>query len=349
MINIGIIGCGKITQVRHLPEYRNRSDIKIKGVFDLNKERAEKIAKEIDAKVYGSYQELLADESIDAVSVCTANHTHATISIEALNANKHVLCEKPMAITLEECEKMKQVAKDKKRVLMIGHNQRLTKAHQLARKLVLQKEIGEIVSFRVTFGHSGPETWTVDPGKDSWFFNKEKAKFGAMGDLGIHKTDLIQFLTGQRIKSVLAKVKTIDKSDAQGNLIAVDDNAFCMYTLESGATGTMHASWTFYGQEDNSTILYGTEGIMRIYDDPLYGLKVITKDGEKILYELEKIQTNDNQTSSGVIDAFIESILNPTSPHIPTEEITHAMKAVFASITSSEQGKEIVIIEEGEK
>ncbi len=349
MINVGIIGCGKITQVRHLPEYMNRSDVKIKGVFDLNKERATEIAAEIGAKVYDSYQELLSDESIDAISVCTANHTHATISIEALNAGKHVLCEKPMAITLEECQKMEKVAKEKNKVLMIGHNQRLTKAHQFARKLILQKEIGDIVSFRTTFGHGGPETWTVDPGKNSWFFNKEKAKFGAMGDLGIHKTDLIQFLTGQRIKSVLAQVKTLDKSDGQGNLIAVDDNAFCMYTLESGATGIMHASWTFYGQEDNSTILYGTNGTMRIYDDPTYALQVITKDGEKILYELEKIQTNDNQTSSGVIDAFIESILNPTSPCIPTEEITHAMKAVFASMDSSEQGKEIVIIEEEKK
>ena len=103
----------------------------------------------------------------------------------------------------------------------------------------------------------------------------------------------------------------------------------------------MTASWTYYGAEDNSTILYGTKGIMRIYDDPAYSIKITTADGENILYDIDQIQTNDNQTKSGVIDLFMDSLVNGTPPEISGEEALSAMRAVFASIESSETGKTV--------
>ncbi|HSN67299.1 MAG TPA: hypothetical protein VLS94_11715, partial [Fusibacter sp.] len=85
--------------------------------------------------------------------------------------------------------------------------------------------------------------------------------------------------------------------------------AICIYQLENGAIGTMNVSWTCYGEEDNSTILYGTKGVMKIYADPQYTIIVENLAHEKILYEIDKIQTNENQTSSGVIDLFVDAIL----------------------------------------
>ena len=76
----------------------------------------------------------------------------------------------------------------------------------------------------------------------------------AMADLGVHKTDLLIFLLETKVKKVTAVLKTLDKKDAEGNLINVDDNAICIYEMENGAVGTMTASWTYYGEEDNSTI-----------------------------------------------------------------------------------------------
>lgn len=128
-LNVGIIGCGKISQYRHIPEYLANEHTKISGYFDLNKERAENLAKEFGGKVYDSYQELLANQNIDAVSVCTPNISHAEISITALKAGKHVLCEKPMATTLEDCQAMVDTAREQSRFLMIGQNQRMAKAH----------------------------------------------------------------------------------------------------------------------------------------------------------------------------------------------------------------------------
>lgn len=345
MIKIGILGCGKIAQVRHIPEYAENKDAQILGFYDINLARAKALAETYGGTAYETAEELLANPEIDAVSICTANFAHAELTIAALNAGKHVLCEKPMATTITDCEAMVEAAKKNGKYLMIGHNQRLAKAHATARKLIVDGLIGDIVTFRTTFGHGGPETWSVDPGKNVWFFDKSKAAMGAMADLGIHKTDLIQFLTGQRVVRTTARVTTLDKRDANGDLIGVDDNAICIYEMSGGAFGTMTASWTHYGAEDNSTVLYGTKGIMRIYDDPAISIKVILNDGSKISYDVEAIQTNDNQTKSGVIDLWVECLVNSQAPEISGESALAAMRAVFASIESSETGKAVDIPE----
>jgi len=342
-LNIGIIGCGKIAQYRHIPEYLTNEHAQIAGYFDINQKRAQNLAQEFGGETYNSYQTLLADEEIDAVSVCTTNISHAEITIAALKAGKHVLCEKPMATAMEACQQMVDTAQEEGRFLMIGQNQRLAKAHVRAKELLTNGIIGEILSFRTTFGHSGPETWSIDPGPGTWFFDENLAVMGVMADLGIHKTDLIQYLTGQRIVETTARLHTLDKLDEVGKPISVDDNAFCFYKLENGAIGTMHVSWTFYGNEDNSTIIYGTKGIMRIYDDPDYSIRVNTSEGEEILYDIDQIQTNEVQTKSGVIDAFVESILKNQEPEISGRTVLDAMRVIFASIESSKRHKPVMI------
>lgn len=153
MKRIGIIGCGKIAQVRHIPELNANPDAQIVGYYNPTHSRAEKMAAKYGGKVYDSIDELLADESIDAVVISLANVAHAEASIQALQSGKAVLCEKPMATTLEECEAMVAASVKANKPLMIAQNQRLTKAHELARQLVAEGRIGRVVSFRTTFGH----------------------------------------------------------------------------------------------------------------------------------------------------------------------------------------------------
>ena len=346
MLRIGMIGCGKIAQVRHIPEYADNEEAVLAGFYDLNDERAKALAAQYGGTVYRTYQEMLEDDGIDAVSVCTANDSHAQITIAALKAGKHVLCEKPMALSLEECEAMVRAAEEADRYLMIGHNQRLAKAHARARQLVVEGRIGRIVSFKSNFSHGGPETWSIDPGRAVWFFDKKRAVLGAMADLGIHKTDLVQFLTGSRVKEVTAYLGTLDKRYEDGSPIDVDDNAFCIYRMENGCVGTVSVSWTCYGQEDNSTILYGTEGVMKIYSDPCHSIVLELKDGTTEYYDIDKIQTNDNQTKSGVIDLFIDCLKNNTPPEISGREALNAMRAVFAAVESSAVGKKVIVEQE---
>ena len=340
---IGIIGCGKIAQIRHIPELAAHPQARLTGYYNPTRSRAEQMARQYGGKVYPDIASLLADPEVDAVVISLANSAHASVTIQALEAGKDVLCEKPMATTLEECEAMLDAARRTGRLLLIAQNQRLTRAHREARRMVAEGELGKILTFRTTFGHSGPENWSINPGKGTWFFSKEKAAMGVMADLGIHKTDLIQYLLGRRITGVSALLSTLDKTGPDDRPIEVDDNALCLFRMEGGIVGTMTASWTYYGQEDNSTILYGTKGILRIYDDPQYALQWIEADGTVRNIDAEPIQTNDNQTFSGIADAFLEALETRDGGTLSAESVLPAMKAVFAAIRSSEQGRFIEI------
>lgn len=345
MIKIGIIGCGKITEVRHAPEYDENPNCAITGFYDFFPERAEKMAGQYGAKAYTSMDELLASD-VDAVSVCTANNNHAEAAIAALRAGKHVLCEKPMAVTREQCFEMVKEADLAGRYLMIGHNQRFAKAHVKAREMIVSGEVGTILAFHTTFGHPGPEGWTGQA--NSWFFDRKRAAFGALADLGVHKTDLMHYLLGEEIVKVSANFTTRDKKYPDGTPITVDDNAMCIYTTRSGAVGTMHVSWTFYGQEDNSTRIYGTKGIMRIYDDPEYSLIFERRDGSIERIALDKMTSNEDQTSggrtsTGVIDAFIDCVMTGQKPSIDGKEAMKAMQVIFAAEQSAKEGREITV------
>ena len=148
MVKVGIIGCGKIAQVRHIPEYLDNPNAKLTGLYDLNLQRAKELAEKYDCKSYESVEEMLADPEIDAVSVCVANHVHAEITIAALKAGKHVLCEKPMATKLKDCQMMVDTAEQMSKKLMIGQNQRFAKAHAEAKKLIERGDIGSVLTFK---------------------------------------------------------------------------------------------------------------------------------------------------------------------------------------------------------
>ena len=343
MLKIGIIGCGKITEVRHAPEYAENPNCQLVAFFDVVPERAKALAEQYGGVAYDSIEALLASD-VDAVSVCVANAYHAQASIQALKAGKHVLCEKPMATTPEDCEAMVAAAKAAGKFLMIGQNQRLAKAHVKAREIIASGEMGKVITFETHFAHPGPEGWTGV--RDSWFFDKKVASFGVMADLGVHKTDLIHYLTGKKIVRTSAVLATLNKTFSDGRPITVDDNAYAIYTMEDGVVGTMHVSWTNYGNENNSTKMYMEGGVLRMYDDPMYSLIGEKRDGEVIPYELDlltsnKEQTSGGRTSTGVIDAFVESIITNTPPAISGESAMHAMKVVFANEQSAQLGKAV--------
>lgn len=340
-LHVGIIGCGSITQQRHIPEYTANPQVTIHGFFDRTASRSQTMVDQYGGQVYPDIDSLLNDPAIDAVSICVSNAQHALLTIQALQAGKDVLCEKPMATTLEDCRAMVAAAKESGHRLLIDQNQRLTKAHQTARQLVANGELGQVLSFKTTFGHGGPETWSVDKGPQTWFFNKKASQYGAIFDLGIHKIDVVQYILDTNFNSAYAKLLTLDKKGPDGQPIEVDDNAMGILTTPSGIIGTLTASWTYYGEEDNSTTIYGTDGIMKIYVDPEYSITLTKRDGTKVNYQLEAIQTNDNQTASGVIDEFVDALNGQRPSILDGNRVLASMEAVFACIESSQVGHAI--------
>ncbi|MDQ0246399.1 putative dehydrogenase [Bacillus fengqiuensis] len=331
-VRVGVIGCGSIAQHRHLPEHAMNENVELVAVCDINEERAKEVAEKYGVKAYTSYEELVQSGEVDAVSVCTPNYLHAPVSIAALNAGVHVLCEKPMATSKEEAEAMIEAAEKSGKKLMIAHNQRFVKSHQKARQLIESGKIGKIYSFRTAFGHGGPEGWSVD-GKESWFFKKEQAFIGAMGDLGVHKTDLLRYILGEEFVEVGAFVKTSAKDFGD-----VDDNAVCVLKTESGIIGTLAASWAYTGGEDNSTIIYGEKAIIRLEDDPNYSMVVQYANGEVVKYELGKIQSNEEggQKNSHVVEQFIDCVLNDKEPLINGQEGMKSLNVILAALESND-------------
>ena len=327
-MKVGIIGCGKIAQIRHIPEYFDSPNAEIIGYYDFIYERAENMANQYGGRAFASVEELINCPDIDAVSVCTANNSHAEITVSALKAEKHVLCEKPMATSMEECKNMVEVAHKVGKLLMIAHNQRFMAEHVKAKKMLDDGVIGRVLTFKTCFGHSGPDNWSVDKGTDNWFFDKSRSAFGCTADLGIHKTDLIQFLLNSEVDEIKAMTSTLDKTYADGTPVNVEDNAICIYRMKNGVIGSMTASWTYYGEEDNSTVIYGTDGIMKINVEE-HRIEVCSKNGDRTCYETV------SQSSSGVIDHFLDCLVNGAEPQISGEQILSAMSVMLDSVEAA--------------
>ncbi len=346
LISVGIMGCGSIARQRHAYEYSKRDDVKIAGFFDLSLPRAEELVSIFGGRVYRSVEEMLADPAIDAVSVCVSNAFHAQYAIAALNAGKHVLCEKPMATTLEDCESMLAAARQNHKRLCIDQNQRLAPAHAQAKALLDSGALGRVISFQSTFGHKGPEMWSVDKSANTWFFKKSAAAFGSMADLGIHKIDLLRYLIACPVKSVYAVLATLDKKFPDGTPIEVDDNSIEILSFANGCLGTVTTSWTHYAKECNSTILYCEKGTLRMYDDPKYSLEVEYADATKVHYELDPMQTNDDaqQKSSGVIDTFIGGLNSGKTTILDAENVIDSMRVVFACVESANTNKAVTLV-----
>ena len=334
---VAVIGCGSIAIYRHAPEYAFNEDVEIIAFCDPVEERAIKLAEKYGGNVYSDYKLMLESEQLDAVSVCTPNVEHAPISIAAANAGLHVLCEKPMAGSIEDANQMIEAAKKNNVYLLIGHNQRLVPAHVKAKEILTSGRLGKVLTFRTTFGHPGPESWSIE-GKEGWFFKKEKAIVGAMGDLGVHKADLIRWLLDDEVTEVGAIVETLHKTDTD-----VDDNAICLLRMRKGAVGTLTASWTYYKGEDNSTLLYCQHGVIKIGTDPHDQVIVEPTDGPIERYHVGAIATNTGQTHSGVIDTFIHSVRSQTPPELSGEEGLKSLKVILGALQAAEE-KTIVIL-----
>jgi predicted dehydrogenase len=340
-IKIGIIGCGSIAEFRHAPEYAANPNSEIVAYFDPNRKRAEKLAELYGGKIVDEYQAITQNPIIDAVSDCSTNEMHHIITTDALEHGKHVLCEKPMAVSLDGARRMVAASRKSGKKLMIAHNQRLADAHQKAKAILESGELGRVITFQSTFGHKGPEFWSENKSKATWFFDKSRSVLGVAGDLGIHKLDLLRYILADEIEEVSSFTGTLDKKLADGKPIPVNDNMVGLLKTRKGCFGTVAASWTYYGGEENSITLFCERGVMKIYSDPIYPVRIFGLNGREVLYKLGAIQTNESQSNSGIIDAFIDCILTDSEPIISGEDGLKSLQIVFALLESSEKGIKI--------
>ena len=223
-LHVGIIGCGGIANAKHLPSLKATGRVELAAFCDIIPERAEKTAREYgaaDAKVYTDYQALLRDPSIDVVHVCTPNKSHAQISIDALHAGKHVMCEKPMAKTAADARRMVAAAKETGKKLTIGYQYRQKPESAYLKKVIDHGDLGDIY-FAEAYAvrRRGTPTWGV-------FLNEEEQGGGPLIDIGTHSLDLTLWLMGYRAglggeNPIFAALPPAERA-AEGPLLARPD------------------------------------------------------------------------------------------------------------------------------
>jgi len=337
----GVIGAGSIARKRHLPELLDNPHVRIAAVCDSVLERAKEMTDIYGGKAFSDYRDLLAMKGLDAVIVCATNTTHAEMTIAALQAGKHVLCEKPMATALTAARAMIEAADQSGKFLMIAHNQRLAPACAKAREILQSGKLGKVLTFQTVFGHPGSEYWAIDAGR-TWFFDRQVAGLGVMSDLGIHKIDLVRWLLDDDFVEAAAMAGTLNKVNAAGSLIDVEDNALCLLRTKKGILGTVTVSWT-YQKEDNSTVFYCEKGALRIYAHPDYQLIVDYSNTEGEYHKVGEIPTNIKQVKSGVVDLFVECLVNNQEPEISGEEGYKALETVMACFEAIESKRVVSI------
>lgn len=347
VLKVAVIGCGGIANGKHLPSLSKLPEVELVAFCDIIEERARKAADEYgtaNAKVFADYRELLANADIDVVHVCTPNDAHSEITVAALEAGNHVLCEKPMAKTAEQARAMLDAAKRTGKKLSIAYQNRFRKDSLYLKDLCEAGELGDIyLGKALAIRRRAVPTWGV-------FLDEEKQGGGPLIDIGTHALDLTLWLMDNyEPKSVTGSVfhklgSRENAANAFGSWdpeqFKVEDSAFGFITMKNGATIILESSWALNVVEtgEAKTLLCGTEGGA----DMKNGLRI---NGEKNsrLYD-----TQIDLSSGGVAffsgaeetdayreaKAWVEAILEDKEPLVKPEQalvVTEILEAIYES------------------
>ena len=339
-VRVGIIGCGGIANGKHMPSLKKLRHVEMVAFCDIIVERAQKAAAEYGvpgAAVYTDYKELIARDDIDVVHVLTPNKQHSFITVDALEAGKHVMCEKPMAINSAEAKKMLDAAKRTGKKLTIGYQSRFRPNSMYLKQMCDAGELGEIYYARAqAVRRRAVPTWGV-------FLDAENQGGGPLIDIGTHALDLTlwemnNYEPQMVVGSVYRKLAdTENAANAWGSWdpkkFTVEDSAFGMIKMKNGATIYLEASWALNTLQVNEakTILCGTKAGADMMDNaPDGGLRI---NGEKYS------RTYVNRIElKGASVAFYDGNANPTPADLEAAMwIAHVMDDNAPLITKPEQ------------
>ncbi|MGO1839116.1 MAG: Gfo/Idh/MocA family protein [Candidatus Microbacterium stercoravium] len=240
------------------------------------------------------WREVIARDDIDVVDIVTPGHSHDEIAIAALAAGKHVLCEKPLANTVDDAERMVHAAEASSAIAMLGFTYRRVPALTRARDLIAEGRIGTVQQVRAAYR----QDWLVDPQAPlSWRLKKDEAGAGALGDIGGHAIDLVQFLTGQTVDRISGVIETIVSErpvetervgiagvggDEYGE-VTVDDLALFTGRLSGGALASFEATRFATGRKNELTVeISGSEGAISFNLEDMNVLHVYDRTAEDI-------------------------------------------------------------------
>lgn len=350
-VRVGIIGCGGIANGKHMPSLRKVRNAEMAAFCDIIPERAEQAARQYGspgAKVYSDYRKLLEDKTIDAVHVLTPNRAHSSITVDALEAGKHVMCEKPMAINAAEAKKMLDASIRTGKKLTIGYQVRQKNESLYLKQEALNGTFGDIYYAKATaIRRRAVPTWGV-------FLNEYEQGGGPLIDIGTHALDLTLWIM-DNYKPKYCVGTTYHKLNSQKNsgnawgdwdpaLFTVEDSAFGFIVMENGATIILESAWALNTLDvrEAVTTVCGTLGggdmnggvnINGVRNGRQYVLKPNFSSGGVAFYEGFGNEDPESREAAN----WINAIINDTAPFVKPEEayvVTQILEGIYKSAES---------------
>lgn len=354
-IKIGIIGCGGIANNKHMPRLAMIDEVEMVAFCDIELDKATKAAEEFgvsDAECFEDYKELLKLD-LDAVHVCTPNNSHSEISVAALKADKHVMCEKPMAKTSKGAKAMVEAAKSSGKILTIGYQNRFRVDSQYLKRASVNGDLGEVYFAKAhALRRRAVPTWGV-------FLKEEEQGGGPLIDIGTHALDLTLWcmdnyeplkVTG----SVYSKLRNeVEPGNAFGDWdpeeFTVEDSAFGFITMKNGATIILESSWALNTLDSGEaqTTLCGTKAGADMKD----GLRINGAEYNKLYVKkpaldadgVDFYEGDGNDPALAEAQSFIGNIINGTQPVVKPEEAYLVTRILEAIYESAKTGKEVFL------
>lgn len=351
-LNICMVGAGVISSF-HMDAYRKNERAIIYGIHDINGERARAKAEQYSiSHVFETFADALADDKVDVIHICTRNDTHAALSIEALQAGKHVFVEKPMAISLEEARQVQKVAKDHDRTFQVGLVRRFATNTKMAHSWITDGNLGDIYYVKATHIRRAG-----NPG--SWFSKKELSGGGPLIDLGIHLIDVCWYIMGkpavhaissnmyeklgsrQNVKSKNA-YQSVDVPVDESN---VEDLVNAIVRFDNDASLVLDVSYSLHAKEDHLQIeFFGTKGGIILEPE----LTFVMEDKDTMLNVLPQMDGRTFQMEASFteqVNDFVEKCLLEEKSSVPIEDGLAVMEIIDHIYRSAALGRAVYVQE----
>jgi len=329
-LQLGLVGVGAVAQIAHIPTLKRTEGLELAALCDRDPEKAARVAQKFGIpRVHTRFDDMLADEQIDAIDICTPNFLHAPMASAALEAGKHVLSERPLARSAEEAAAMAKTAKKADRVLMCAVQHRFRPDAQLLRKFVEKGDLGEI--FLAKAGWLRQRTaWD----SDEWRRQKRESGGGVVLDLGFQMLDLaLWMLSGPTVESVTASVHRQKKGE-------VEDSATAFLRLNTGATLSLELTWGLLMEKDFAYLnLFGSGGAALM--NPLRIHKGMHGNLVNVTPAMDSSRNQFKHSIEAQIEHFGEVLRKSVKPMGGADEIQPVMELMDAIYRSADQGKEV--------
>jgi len=338
-VRVGLIGSQFVSDI-HAHSLKQVPEAEIVAVASKTRDHAESLARKHNIlRVFTDYREMLEMKDLDVVIIGAPNDLHCQMTVDSARAKKHVICEKPLCITLDEADTMINVCKEEGVKLMYAEEICFAPKYARAKQLVDEGALGRVYLVKQSEKHDGPHS--------DWFWDVERSGGGVLLDMGCHGIEFARWILGKpRIKSVMASAGTyVHKNRTRG-----EDNSIVILEFETGAAALIEDSWAKPGGMDDVAEIYGADGV--IYADLLHGNSLRTFSRVGYGYAVEKAPDTKGWSFTIYEEAwnygfpqemqhFCQCIINDTEPMETGEDGRAVLEAIFAAYESLGTGKKI--------